>query len=318
MPDEEQDKNKKNLEAINAPKIPIENGDKKAFQEVIIPKEVTNPETDRKEESKIIIKKTVRRKTEKWNKADKISMAGFIVNFVMAILTFAALWVGYNSLKFSIESNKEADKNFEKTLKVTQQMARADSIAAEATKALAQISEVNTAIANHSLKTQINSIEENKKQFQIENRPFLQLGDFEISNFERTNNNETVLPIKFRVVNFGRFPAQILEVNYDNLLRGDTNAIDSIDVYKKKYNTNYNVTIGNVSNGGMPIDGTVYIEDWVYEKIQKNEWNYFLFGEIKYKCPTTGKYYKYQFIYRIQLSGYKDIKVLRNIDKELN
>lgn len=244
--------------------------------------------------------------------ANIIAAIGVLVSIVMFIYTYLLFTETQKSTKAAIKSADAAE------LAVMEQI-KNDSINKINESIKSRNDSVNTykrfQLDSASIQAQIDYFNEIKKQFEIENRPFVQLGDFKLNPFQRVNN-QIVFPIKFRVVNFGKLPAQILEVNYDNFFMGDKDAIDSVDAYNIKYKTNYNVTIGNVADGGMEIDATIIIEeDWVYDKIQKGEWNYFLFGNIKYICPTTKKFYLYKFIYRIQLNN-MDITILRNVDIE--
>jgi hypothetical protein len=177
-------------------------------------------------------------------------------------------------------------------------------------------------ISKATLQQQINSFNQTKLDFEIENRPFTAIGDFTPPIFDSIAPNNFSIFINFRIVNFGKLPAKLTKIVFNNRImpKGLTKqqVIDSVNSFTIFNRMEPNVTIGNVIAGGYPITGIVSgLWKNTIDRLKTGEDLYYIYGTTYYSNPITTKKYISKYIYRINLiTGGTDI--FRNEDYETN
>lgn len=264
--------------------------------------------------------KTIKKSNKNnWSIADKINFGMLVFTAGLFVITGYSTYLTRQAITSSDSTNKEYIQKIQKLVDAFDTSANTNKQSFELAKKSLEVNIANNqkkySTDSSNLSNQQKSIDETKNEFELENRPYIQLGDFYYGNVDSSAKGYGI-SIDYKIVNFGKFPAKILNITYDNLLSAveDTNYINN---YKRKYARKENTTIGNVMAGGLPINNYIdSISANAFQRIIKGELRYYLFGEIKYMCPITGKYYFYEFTYRLDFSKVKDISIIRNNDYE--
>ena len=227
--------------------------------------------------------------------ANRIAIFGTIINIVLAGLT-------YLLFQKTIEANKTSQSSLIEAQKAVDQAKRANDIA-ESNFKLAQISSassdsisnINIDLTKKSVTTQIASIEKSQKEFELENRPLVQVGDIKIDSIGA--DKETV--VSFKIVNMGKFSAPVTYGKF-NLSVGkkelSTQEIDKIikNLEWEEINTpiSKETTIGQIMRVRP-------LSDFENKKYQDGVGFIFLIGEIKYVSFGTKNIYSTTFVFRV-------------------
>jgi len=158
------------------------------------------------------------------------------------------------------------------------------------------------------------ALAETRIEFEAINRPFLQIGNVKFI-FPDTIRAENRLVAHFDIVNMGKTPAKLLHYDWDDLIRGGTDAaaIAVIDTIIRTRHGLENGTIGNESEGRYPVDGSGDSLSYQFAKWLKTGYcHYYIFGELEYQSVAGTKRYKYSYIYKILNDGH--LEILRNDD----
>ncbi|MEO6719398.1 MAG: hypothetical protein ABIN67_03490 [Ferruginibacter sp.] len=272
------------------------------------------------------------------NKSEKASV---IINGFLGLLTLGAIYFSYQANQTSIKATQTAietlnyakakdssdavDQLFKDSIDSSERVFNRRYIdsSLEVTKEFADAmtnqaksSERNTIIAEQSLNDSRYYNTETKRQdsvkFETENRPYLQIGDFIITE-PSTSLDSTIVNIEFRVVNFGKFPAKLLNFKIDHVYQ-PSDDIAFVDTFKMKTAKFNRLVLSNVSSGSAQNDITFSINAKDRQGLVTGYLKYFFFGEVSYSCPTTGRNYLFKFIYKINVLSGGDITALRNED----
>lgn len=237
--------------------------------------------------------------------ANRIAIIGTFINLALAGLTYLLF------IKTG-EANKTSMQSLEQAQKAVEQAKRANDIADSnfrlsviAAKSNDEISDANFKLSTQSLNAQIKSFQETQKQFEIENKPNLQIGGINIDSISR-------LKISFNIRNFGKQPAKIF-------------SISSALVYTNNPNlTNAKYEVAKSFNSFVPQDGYVPFSISAGEKILNEQQiillkngNYFVYiiGECKYLNTVNLQKRSYKFNYRISYNPDIDVKIIRDTDQ---
>lgn len=160
-----------------------------------------------------------------------------------------------------------------------------------------------------SISTQINTLKENKKQFDISNRPFLQVSDLIVDTL-----TEGTLNTSLRIINFGVQPAKLLSISSSTVLTDDANLQKNtnISLNKKSFNTvvPQHAFVPFTTNGQ---DNNITTE--IIESVKSGKTYIYVFGECLYYNMITNEPRKYSFCRRLVFYPYYDVRHM--IDNDL-
>lgn len=158
-----------------------------------------------------------------WSNAEKISFISILISLALFIITLISFQVTKKSVKISEAALNDSriiqrKRDSLDSIKIIIEYIR-DTTNTGLTKKML-ISQENSimysdiinrktiGLAEKSLKEQINSLNENRKEFEAENRPVVQISDIKIENLKVSQ-----IPfISFKYVNLGKLPAKLLNV----------------------------------------------------------------------------------------------------------
>lgn len=227
--------------------------------------------------------------------ANKIAIFGLFINLILAVFT-------YLLFRKTVEANETSKHSLTEAQKAVDQAKRANDIA-EANFKLAQISSVssdsisniNLDLTKKSVTTQIASIEKSQKEFELENRPLVQIADIKIDSIGA--DKESV--VSFKIVNMGKFPATVTYGKFNLSVGKKELSMQEIDKKIKdleweEINTpiSKETTIGQIMRGRP-------LSDFENKKYQDGEGFIFLIGEIKYVSFGTKNTYSTTFVFRV-------------------
>ena len=312
MSNEQQKNGDKKSNIINSTDSSINEGDNQTFHEKPSPIQKANDTNKSTDENKYkMSEETIQR--GKWGRADKIAFVGVIVNSVLTLLTLGVVVVAWLSLKKSSEDSKTSNDNFIKTLKVTQDMYRADSLSADATQKLAKNSDTTTIISSNSFKAQINSLKETQKEFEIANTPY-----FECTGFKFAIDSFKSATVKFNINNLGVQTEKILSGGFRLYFSGFHNDFD-IENMKEILPDKSLIDKYIVKENPVPVFHEQLYETGksIGEAIKNNKgWYNYFFGDIIYMNEATEKKREYLFYIRFRPEGGYD--VIKNENRDLN
>lgn len=175
------------------------------------------------------------------------------------------------------------------------------------------ISNIRDSITRVAISMQIAAFEENKKQFEFENRPLLQIKDI-ASHRLRIGENIVISVI---LNNIGKKAAKVIKHKYRV---GVADAFEHLENREKwfrtEYETNNRLLNQNqnfeIQGGTKPIEG----ENW--GKYLEGEIFIFLYGEIFYEDIYTHKTYVYNFRVKNSDPNYAALKDVMTFDVLLN
>lgn len=142
--------------------------------------------------------------------ANKIAFWSNVLSLLLFIITLIVGWISFFQYKSSISASQIAQKTFEITkryndssLAIQQRTFKennADGIKRN------KIDSENSQSAAKSIDAQINTLNETQKEFDIENRPFIQIIDI---GFDTLASGKNVV-ISYNIRNYGKQPVKIL------------------------------------------------------------------------------------------------------------
>lgn len=249
---------------------------------------------------------------QKWQISDRINFWSAAINSIIAISTIFALYFAYRSMSISEQSlllTKQAIKDSDSTSKINFKQTEKSVDAAirlsqyaeanvELSKVAIQQSEANY---NKSFKISKKSIEETIRQFKITTTPFIQAGEFKLSEISIGEKiivnfilkNITNIPIK--IISYkGLYHASQKPIDM-NLLR-NCKELDGGNRYLIKDNDmeNYSDVFGlNVNQFDFDLIGKkdIYIfmaREYKYENLVTKEIRYYSF-QVKLKRVLGSK-----------------------------
>ena len=235
--------------------------------------------------------------------ANRIAIVGTIINLALAGLT-------YMLFQKTVEANKTSQTSLAEAQKAVDQAKRANDIAEANFKFSKEmsinndsISAVNLSLTKKSVETQFYDINQKRKEFEIENRPFIQIVDIKIDSI----GTDKITTVSFNVVNMGKFPGTVTNMKTNLSFGADNIIVPNLEkklLSTKDETLNLSVSTGyqiNRTIKGRPLTG---IE---FSNFEKRESYIYLIVEIQYSNVGNGKKYKNIIIHRLNL-----------IDKKMN
>lgn len=165
----------------------------------------------------------------------------------------------------------------------------------------------NYALSIKSLNAQITSIQETKKQFEEENRPFIQISDI------TTDTSGYNKLLSFKIINYGKFPADVLYIKYRI---GMALSVDENKIIYLKWQTNeHNIYIASGINYLPEFTTMKASSNHPMKAIKNGEIIMYLDVEIKYTTYGTKHTFLHTSVNKIKygVSNYS----IRNDDVEI-
>jgi hypothetical protein len=321
------EENTSNEQNKSQDKIPDTNSSNKSYDYNIKPAEqkqssYNSKETDPKEGFE-------NTKTRKWQPGDWINLSLAIFTAGLFAITTLSTIITKRAIDKSDSTNKEyldRMKQFAEASDTSAKAAiRADSISNEILKLSEKSFENNKEetkkiyqFDSANLSKQQNSINESEREFELENRPYLQIDSMKLSTFKVGKN----VAVSFSIINVGKFPAKLLDAKYyiDYGAKKTENEIDTA-IYQSDLSTNDLVS----NQTPLPLTFILYKKVLTQEEYDKildverlyyNEKYVYLAGKIKYcNFLNSKEVYYYNFIY--ELGGISMTNPIRNKDVRL-
>ncbi|WP_291123010.1 hypothetical protein [Flavobacterium sp. UBA6046] len=257
-------------------------------------------------ESVVIVNK------EKWAIADKIALFSVIVAAILAYFTYRLYSIASEDSKTANISALAADnsaKIAQKTLEATNKYDLASLIKQQ--KAIddnRKSSQLAFDRANKSLTLQDSSLKETQKEFDIENRPFIQVSDINVD----TSSNKYNITVKCNLINTGKQPAQIISAKTAFIYSNEPNFSDFTNLKVNQHETGAYITNGMLSPitfYGKEDTPIIYIT-----YVKKGKCYIYLLGEFIYRSVGTHKKYNYKFDLRIGVYPHFEVATIQNAD----
>jgi hypothetical protein len=176
---------------------------------------------------------------------------------------------------------------------------------------------VNTIIAFAAIAAlfiSITTLKETRKEWEIENRPYLQLTDIIFKKLPPQVQHPFDDSMYFQISDFGKLPGQVFQIQYAPIIRvnGDTAGVDAVPTM-----TAYNyISVGpGVQDSNKNLIRLIVSGKDQADLRQGNKTYYFRVS-LTYMCPINQKRYMCNLIYVFNLID-GVITLVRNVDKEI-
>lgn len=214
-----------------------------------------------------------------------------LVNAVLALFTFLLF-------KEALRQGDVAEKSANAAIRAVDEAKRSNDIAAKNSKEDSISFATNYDLAQQSLQTQINSVKEAQKQFEILNRPYIQMMDFKPIDFVANGYPK----IEYTITNLGNYPAKILSGRM-GLMLTDTfrNPFKNINMLGHHHHAAVILTKGEEYRTSY--NPKEMINSYHAEKIENETWFIYAWGELEYINELNKKKMIYRFAFRVDQKG---------------
>lgn len=217
------------------------------------------------------------------NNANIISIAGVLVNIVLIFFT-------YKLLKEATQQSNTAKKSAQAAINAVNEAKVANDLAGQNSTEQGKIASKTLALTEKSVNGQLGTLSETQRQFEIANKPFLQLDNFSIN---RLDDNR--ISIDFDMINLGAYPIQV--IGNRNLFKFSTQsektALKEIQDYfnngKDPSKENHTFIVrGEPSRETFATDGPLPKESW--DVIDKMKTTLYFCEEVTYFDQNNKKH----------------------------
>jgi hypothetical protein len=233
----------------------------------------------------------------KWSRTDKIAVYGVLVSAVLAIVTYLLYTLSISaagSARISADAAKQS-ADLQKQALDSQKVYKKQSDISDAAKVKRDTDAFNLQIA---------SLNETQKDFEIESRPFVTVGNVVV---DTPYLNKSIKGTA-QIVNSGKQPAYIISAYYDWRLEPDT-SYTSMKNIKHQTSVEQGVIVGG--GGSIPFWTNTAIIDSVRMEYYKTHPLYcYVRATITYRGFSKKKVYKTSLMFRIMLKTDKDSKTV--------
>lgn len=254
-------------------------------------------------------------KSNKWKRAE-------IISFISILFTAALFYMNIKSFEKTTQAVAISDSTYRhnriKDSLVDIGKKHSDSIATIKERRIDSLDSIvrlrdyikdsnNYALSIKSLNAQITSIQETKKQFEEENRPFIQISDI------KTDTSGYRGLLSFKIINYGKLPANVLYIKYRI---GMALSVDENKIIYLKWQTNeHNIYVASGINYLPEFTTMKASSNQPMKAIKNGEIIMYLDVEIKYTTYGTKRAFLHTSINKIKygVSNYS----IRNDDVEI-
>ncbi|MEZ2338752.1 hypothetical protein AB6735_24090 [Mucilaginibacter sp. RCC_168] len=225
-----------------------------------------------------------------WNVADRIALWGLLINFTLAFVTYLLYHLSVKGVEAADLSAKVA----EKALVFQRQTQKTADSNQKISTAIQKIKDDATfKLQESALNAQINAIKETQNEFEIENKPFLQITRISVDSPKIGQE----LHAKFIFYNAGKQPLQIISGRLD--VGYATGPMDKDFRFNRPDTINRHGYITSASYQEMVINSQVLLSKQSFELANNGYFKTFLRGIYVYRSTFSNKKYKYTFDYKI-------------------
>jgi len=240
--------------------------------------------------------------------ANLIALVAVIVSIILAYYTFRLYQKASTQTKAALDAVKFADSSYhsnkdynEKTLK--KQQIALDRAQIDADNRDVQ-DKINSDRQERAINAQIASLNEAQKEFEVENRPFLNVADIKIDSFEIDKR----VFVNWTVKNSGKLPAKIITEKYGFIISPNSN-------YRE---LNAPMQSGEMDEGSYLTNSQIFplhlradiITPQIYDDFKHQKLFMYLYGIYTYKNVNNEKLYSYNFSFRISLYPIYNVKTM--------
>ena len=247
---------------------------------------------------------------KKWQYADTIAVCALVVGVVMTIVTYRLFELsqkqaqsvidGGDAAKRSVEIAKntfEADTSFSgKTLRNQIESQRKAEIA-DTVKSRHEASAFN--LQKQSVNAQIKTLREQQKEFEIENKPLVQVADVRIDTLAPGKR----MSIRFSFINYGKQPVKGLVNKYQISVVNFKDTPNFTDKNSAFHTNNSYLSGGTLFNNYFTSGYILTNQD--YETIRIGEFVIYLNGEFTFRNTVTNKISSYNYRKKLNYVGEK-------------
>ena len=231
------------------------------------------------------------------------TIGALVVNIVMTGLTYCLFKEATSSTKIATDavvearrSNSISEKNYQ--------------LAKEAFEESKKSGQNATQIATKSLETQIVTLKEYQKQFDISNDPFLSNAN---SNIEIFETGKPILA-KIQIINLGNYPCKVIDSKIVTAIRKAAPKFNDVYRFEPTYSDIINKYI--LRDNPVPsLFGTIVpLNENQFMVVKTGDYSVYLTGFIRYKNIISNKIKTYKFQLKMK-PGYETENIINeNID----
>lgn len=243
-------------------------------------------------------------------KANAIAWIGLGVNVILAFFTYMLFLKTTEANNESVRANNIAEMALNDSRENQRRNDSLDSIIRERNY---NRDTTTMKISKQSLQSQINSLEETRKQFEIESRPYIQLGNIIVDSIEEGK----FIHINLIVMNMGKLPAKIIW-GKSSISIGNFRLPDLKNIITAGNAISYNLIVPN-GIYTLPLTSKTDYRLTIEHVVQYLQGNGFIYlaGQFMYSNDLTKKEYLYTFIYKISDFPIRNVSVVLSDDTPL-
>ncbi|OQB62264.1 MAG: hypothetical protein BWX95_01526 [Bacteroidetes bacterium ADurb.Bin141] len=248
-----------------------------------------------------IIKET---KKTKIVTTDVIAIGGLFVNILLAIFTYLLFKEATSSTKIATDAVEEARRSNS----ISEKNYQLAKVAFEESKKSGQEA---TQLANKTLETQIGTLKENQKQFNISNEPLLSIVN---SNIELLEAGKPLLS-KVQVINLGNYPCKVIECKTVITIRIAAPNFKEVYQVESTYSDILNKYILRDNPVPSPFETSLPLNENQVLMVKTGDYFVYMTGFIRYKNIISNKIKTYKFQLKMK-PGYETENIINeNIDQ---
>jgi hypothetical protein len=228
-------------------------------------------------------------KRKKWKIDHTLTVVGIFVNIALLIATYK-LW------KEAVNAGKSATTAAIASKESAEQAKESNKLAKQSADSSQGMNKQAIDVSKQSLDAQINSIKETQKQFEVANRPVIQINNIKVETFEQGKPTR----ITFNIANFGKYPAKIF--------KSQSKIVYSIDPDFKDFSylndsiTKYSLYVGGEnSTPFFAQEVKNELKKFIYDQVNDGERFIYLIGKFNYLNLVMNQEAIYRFIIRIKM-----------------
>jgi hypothetical protein len=243
-------------------------------------------------------------KEKGWTKQDIIAIVAVLISAILFVITLLTFRQTKRSVDIAAQAMKEAIIN-DSAMRARDSIKFSSDTAFAIKKFIQDTISANESfsLSSNILQTQINALKETQKEFELENRPFVQVSEIKID----TSGYKALLSFKIR--NYGKFPADVLYVKYriGAAVSRDENKI----VYLKTQTSEHNIYIASGVNYLPEFGAMTSSSKHPLSAMKDGEIVMYLYVEIKYTTYGTKSTFLHTSLNKIKY-GVSNLALINN------
>ncbi len=243
---------------------------------------------------------------EKWKISDKIALLTVLVNAAMLLATYRLFQEAHSTTQVAKET-LDSTKAYTKRAEGIRRSERTDDKTSQRKKDILDSLTFNE--QRRSVNAQIKSLQDNEKNFEIDNRAYLQAEHFDTLSLLRPPPN-----IAFVITNAGKQPVKILKAASIFAL-AIANAFDYKSVFPKQFKVGQDNSYVTAST---PYVTSITVENpipyYYGNDIKSGFYSFYIEGRYLYQNLGNGKVYLYKFVVEVNFANRRILYRFREND----